>query len=295
MTAALTMPTLAITPTMATPAGALATMHHARCQRRTSLVSIHNTTMMLCMSTHVHKGLHAHTQRHACIETLLWSGENCVLFWRVTLAYSKSAKTLGFTAGTARHLGEVGYVVPEDQCKWAAFASHHQADASHQVLLLGKCISERLKGLGKRLTVVWIDKEQMATVEGMREGVRLSQNFILFLTRDVLTRPFCLDEIRLALHYWKNIILVVQTDTRHGGVPGSFFEFYSPELKRAFPNADDYKWLMRNSYVPFHDRGQHADVMLHDEKSKNGILDQMELMDSDATVSIRVRVVALCP
>ncbi len=45
----------------------------------------------------------------------------------------------------------------------------------------GALISERLKGLGKRLTVVWIGTEQMATVEGIREGVRLSQHFILIL------------------------------------------------------------------------------------------------------------------
>jgi hypothetical protein len=46
---------------------------------------------------------------------------------------------------------------------------------------------------------------------------------------------------------------------------------------------------MKSSYVPFHDsdRGQHVDVTLHDERSKNGIIDhwQMELGDLDAAAS----------
>jgi hypothetical protein len=176
-----------------------------------------------------------------------------------------------------QYLGAPESVVPEEKCKWACFISHHQADASHQVLWLGNLISERLKQLGERLTVVWIDKNQKATEEGMREGVRLSQHFILFLTKEVLTRDFCIKEICMALEHRKNVILVYQADKRHGGVPGNFFDFYGPELKKAFPNAEDIKWLMKNSYVQFDDRGQHVDVMLHDEQCENGILDQMKL------------------
>jgi hypothetical protein len=148
------------------------------------------------------------------------------------------------------------------------------------VLYLGERIEKELKQQGKPLTGVWIDKKQRATVEGMHEGVRRSQNFILFLTEDVLTRVFCLNEIRLALKYRKNVILVFQTDERFGGVRGSFSDYYGPELTKAFPHPDDYKWLTRNSYIQCHDRGQHIDVMFRDEKCKNGILDQMDLEDS---------------
>jgi nucleoside-diphosphate-sugar epimerase len=71
----------------------------------------------------------------------------------------------------------------------------------------------------------------------MNEGVRLSRNFILFLTKEVLSSEWCLKEIRKALKHRKNVILVFQTDKRYGGVPGPFSEFYGPELKKAFPNA----------------------------------------------------------
>ena len=76
----------------------------------------------------------------------------------------------------------------------------------------------------------------------------------------VLTRPFCVNEIRMALQYRKNVILVFQTSKDFGGVPGGFAEFYGPELKRAFPHPADYNWLTRNSYVQFYDRGRHVKV-----------------------------------
>ena len=76
----------------------------------------------------------------------------------------------------------------------------------------------------------------------------------------VLTRPFCVNEIRMALQYRKNVILVFQTSKDFGGVPGGFAEFYGPELKRAFPHPADYSWLTRNSYVQFYDRGRHVKV-----------------------------------
>ena len=76
----------------------------------------------------------------------------------------------------------------------------------------------------------------------------------------VLTRPFCVNEIRTALQYRKNVILVFQTSKDFGGVPGGIADFYGPELKKAFPHPADYSWLTRNSYVQFYDRGRHVKV-----------------------------------
>jgi hypothetical protein len=151
-------------------------------------------------------------------------------------------------------------------------------EASHQVLWLGGLIAQNLEKRGQRLTRVWIDKQERATLDGMCEGVRLCRNYILFLTKQVLTREFCLNEIRSALKYRKNVIIVVQADKHYGGVPGSFSEFYGPKLKEAFPHVDDYMWLMRNSYVYFCDRGQQVDEMLC------AILDEMELEEAPQVV-----------
>ena len=119
------------------------------------------------------------------------------------------------------------------------------------------------------MTKQWVDKEQNATEEGMREGVRCSLNFMLYMTKDVLTRPFCIQEIKMAIEYQKNIIIVYQTDPRYGGVTGSFTGHYDKELRRVFGDGKDYKWLKTNSYVQFHDRGEHVDVMLRDRFALN--------------------------
>jgi hypothetical protein len=170
-------------------------------------------------------------------------------------------------------LGTEADTIAEDQCKWACFISHVQVVATFQVQWLGGEIERRLEVEGKRLTRVWIDKQQTATDKGMYDGVRLSQHFILYMTKEVLLSKYCLQEIEWALKHRKNIILVCQQDERHGGVPGSFFKgHYEDALRHAFPNEVDFKWLLQRSPVYVHDRGQHADVMFHDAKAKNGSL-----------------------
>jgi hypothetical protein len=167
--------------------------------------------------------------------------------------------------------------VPEGDCQWACFISHHQAAAT-LVRWLGSEIERRLEAEGKLLTRVCIDKQQTATDEGMYDGVRRSQHFILYMTKEALLSKYCLQEIEWALKHRKNIILVCQQDEHHGGVPGSFFNgHYEDALRQAFPNEVDVKWLLQRSPVYVHDRGQHADVMFHDAKAKAGILDQMPL------------------
>ena len=176
-------------------------------------------------------------------------------------------------------LGSEEDIVPEGDCQWACFVSHHQAAATFQVQWLGREIERRLEAEGKLLTQVWIDKQQTATDKGMYDGVRLSQHFILYMTKEVLMSKYCLQETEWALKHRKNIILVCQQDERHGGVPGSFFKgHYEGALRHAFPNEVDFKWLLQRSPVYVHDRGQHADVMFHDAKANNGILDQMPLV-----------------
>jgi hypothetical protein len=92
------------------------------------------------------------------------------------------------------------------------------------------------------------------------------------------------------------VILVYETNEDCGGVPGSFSTFYGPELRKAFPHAEDYDWLVnKNSYVPFHDRGQHVDVMLCDPKCKNGIIDQMELGEAEAASTDLLSASQSCP
>ena len=163
-----------------------------------------------------------------------------------------------------------------EQCKWACYLSHHQAAATFMVQTLKEKIERMLEREGQKLKKAWIDKEQAANENGMHEGVKHSQFFLLFMTKEVLHREWCLKELRWALKYRKPIIIVYCHEARHGGSPGSFSDYYLGEIKRTCPNKTDEDWVMKNTYVQFHDRGTHAELVLRDPKSGAGILDQMD-------------------
>ena len=60
----------------------------------------------------------------------------------------------------------------------------------------------------------WDMRQPRLTLEGMMAGVQSSRVFILLLTRDVLTRPFCQKEILCAISEGKQILLLVEVDSR---------------------------------------------------------------------------------
>ena len=75
----------------------------------------------------------------------------------------------------------------------------------------------------------WLDqKAETINKQSMAEGVRSSQVFLLFLSEGVLTRPFVLFEIESALKLGKRVMLIHETDGRHGP-----FVFGGPEAQGA--------------------------------------------------------------
>ena len=57
-------------------------------------------------------------------------------------------------------------------------------------------------------------EEQTITLQGMRDGVRDSECFLLVLTAGVLFRPYCIEEIHMALVLHKPVIIVAEQDPR---------------------------------------------------------------------------------
>lgn len=84
---------------------------------------------------------------------------------------------------------------------WHFFLSHFQRNGGPQMAQLR---AEMLL-VGRR---AWFDKNENPTEEGMMHGVANSEVFLLFLTRDVFTRTYCLREIRKALELGKPFILL---------------------------------------------------------------------------------------
>ena len=92
--------------------------------------------------------------------------------------------------------------------RYSFFISHAQADAAST--------AKTFFSVCRRYGVhCWYDMEQaQLTLEGMKEGVRHSDALLLILTRNVLKRWFCQQEILTAIEERKPIQLLVEEDER---------------------------------------------------------------------------------
>ncbi|CAE7792749.1 unnamed protein product [Symbiodinium microadriaticum] len=128
--------------------------------------------------------------------------------------------------------------VPYSKCTWDFFLSHKQSNAQDAVQNLRMAISERMPACS-----FWLDIEQDPTVPGMCHGVSNSKNFLLFLTQGVTESKFCQMEMRWAMQSDKNIVLVAETDERHGKpVLGELIERCPEDLRNLFEEHVIIPW-----------------------------------------------------
>lgn len=108
--------------------------------------------------------------------------------------------------------------------------------------------------LQNRGTRVWYDnKAKQVTEAGMKEGVANSAIFLLFLSAGCLQRDFVQLEIREAIRLEKPVMLLHETDTRHGA-----FNFQE-ELAQA---PEDIQEVVRNTEsLPWRRRGYEREAM----------------------------------
>jgi hypothetical protein len=102
---------------------------------------------------------------------------------------------------------------------------------------------------------------QDLTAQGMEKGISESRNVIIFLSDNVMGRPFCNAEQRWAKQYNCNLIGVVETDSRH--CPADF----AKEKERA---PVDLKHLLDDvEFIDFQRRGYMEKAMI-DEILRRG-------------------------
>ena len=93
--------------------------------------------------------------------------------------------------------------------RYHMFISHAQSEAAGSVGTLHHHFASQMN------FSVWRDVEQLnLTEEGMKNGVRDSDIFVLFLTSSTLTRAYCIKEITWAMEMKKFIVIVVERDSR---------------------------------------------------------------------------------
>jgi hypothetical protein len=98
--------------------------------------------------------------------------------------------------------------VPQGKLPYQVFISHMHTEAAGTASTL-------LYALGSIGPDAWCDMHQEDLTEtGMRRGVEQSDVFLLLLTSNVLSRPFCLKEIGWALAANKLILIMHEEDER---------------------------------------------------------------------------------
>mmetsp|Transcript_4917 Transcript_4917/g.12706 ORF Transcript_4917/g.12706 Transcript_4917/m.12706 type:complete len:449 (-) Transcript_4917:70-1416(-) len=147
----------------------------------------------------------------------------------------------------------------ENGCKWHFFLSHYQLNGGDQCMALRQSLMEVHPEIK-----VWYDQVNTPTEAGMKEGVSGSETFLVFLTSGVLTRYFVQLEVRTALALGKPVVLVHETDPRHGYAPIGDLIAEAPEDIRvifndsvAVPHYREHEYrkvmlakILRNAALP---------------------------------------------
>jgi hypothetical protein len=138
---------------------------------------------------------------------------------------------------------------PEDR-QYDVFINHCQASGQDQCGNLAKL----LQSAGCK---VWYDMQaQDLTAEGMEEGVSQSRCVLMFLSDDLMGRPFCHAEQRWGQLYGCNFVGVVEKDSRHGAAD------FATEKERA--PADLKHLLDEVEFIEYRRRDFEAKAMVEE-------------------------------
>jgi len=131
--------------------------------------------------------------------------------------------------------------------KYDIFLSHLQRNAQDTIISLQMFLKEIRPGLKFFIDV---DVEMSDGLhETLRKGVLNCRAFLFFITDGILTSMWCAQELRWAVEYGKNIVLVRETDARHGGIEmKDFFEQVPEDLMPVFKNNIAIPWYREKGF-----------------------------------------------
>jgi hypothetical protein len=163
-------------------------------------------------------------------------------------------------------------IVPLEERKFDFFINHCQASGQDQCKAL--CLE-----LQKAGAEVWYDMQaQDLTARGMEEGVSKSRNVLMFLSDDLMGRPFCNAEQRWGIQYGCNFVGVVEKDPRHS--PADF----AKEKERA--PADLEHLIDQVEFIDYDRRDYKVHSMVQELLRRGGVSEKVPA--SEDSVSRRV-------
>eukprot|EP00405_Crypthecodinium_cohnii_P041048 CAMPEP_0206553830 /NCGR_PEP_ID=MMETSP0325_2-20121206/16844_1 /ASSEMBLY_ACC=CAM_ASM_000347 /TAXON_ID=2866 /ORGANISM="Crypthecodinium cohnii, Strain Seligo" /LENGTH=781 /DNA_ID=CAMNT_0054053839 /DNA_START=66 /DNA_END=2408 /DNA_ORIENTATION=- len=127
------------------------------------------------------------------------------------------------------------------------FLSHLQRNAQDAVISLQMFLQQARPGIK---CFIDLDVDMKGDLTGtLRDGVINSSAFIFFITDGILESEWCAQELRWAVQYEKNIVLVRETDTRHGGLDmKEFFPQVPEDLLEVFKNTIAIPWYREPAF-----------------------------------------------
>lgn len=161
-------------------------------------------------------------------------------------------------------------IVQSSEVQDGIFLSHYQMFGPDVMDLKQRLINAGMDG-GR----VWYDKDNDPSEKSMREGVRDSKYFLLYLTEGVLERPFCRKEIHWCLHYKKEIVLLWKQEG--DGSVASFNQFFADcgkELWAPHENSHvDLVNILVMAAVPYYLQGDFHDASMSELLRRVGHVD----------------------
>eukprot|EP00937_MAST-01D_sp_MAST-1D-sp2_P002182 g2182.t1 len=121
-----------------------------------------------------------------------------------------------------------------------AFISHSQQDGGDQVAHIKKELEKFIDTISIFTDVAAGQHERALTKKSqLYSAIEQSEVFIVFLTKSFFTRKWCVKELQKASATGKHIILVLDSDTRHGGMTvGELVAYSVGQRARAAADAE---------------------------------------------------------
>eukprot|EP00937_MAST-01D_sp_MAST-1D-sp2_P005052 g5052.t1 len=114
-----------------------------------------------------------------------------------------------------------------------AFISHSQQDGGDQVAVMKKELEKHIGTINIFTDVAAGQRERALTEKSqLYSAIEQSEVFLVFLTRTFFTRKWCVKEFQEASARGKHIVLVLDTDPRHGGMTAARFVEYSTRQRQ---------------------------------------------------------------
>merc|ERR1719410_2110549 len=121
------------------------------------------------------------------------------------------------------------------------FLSHLQRNGQDAIIAMRMYLQQAQPGIRTFIDLEVDMKGDLSKT--LHDAVQNCFAFLFFITDGILESKWCAQEIRWAVQYKKNIILVRETDERHGGIDmKDFFKQVPQDLMETFQNIIAIPW-----------------------------------------------------